>query len=86
MDYLIDKIYDKIICTEDEYVVGNKWFDEKVEEIISPLSSKMKAEEVEEIRALIYKATYYAQKEGFKLGVNATVKLMNEVINTTKQK
>ena len=76
MDNLIDKIYDKIICTEDEYVVGSKRLDEKIEEIISPLSSKMKAEEVEEIRALIYKATYYAQKEGFCLGIKAAVSLL----------
>lgn len=78
MDNLIDKIYDKIICTEDEYVVGSKRLDEKIEEIISPLSSKMKAEEVEEIRALIYKATYYAQKEGFRMGVRTVVKFMRE--------
>ena len=80
MENMIDKIYDKIICTEDEYVVGSKRLDEKVEEIISPLSSKMKAEEVEEIRTLIYKATYYAQKEGFRLGVKMVASFMNEAL------
>ena len=68
MEIMLLKIFDNVVSKEPEYAEKGKRYDEEVEQIIAPLHKKMTAEEVEEIRGLIYKATYYAQIDGFVLG------------------
>ena len=78
------KIFDNIVCKEPEYAEKGKRYDLEVEKIIAPLHEKMTAEEVEEIRGLIYKATYYAQRDGFVLGARTMAQIMCETSCTAE--
>ena len=78
MENMLIKIFDNIICKEPEYTEMAKRYDEEVEKIIAPLHEKMPAGEVEKIRGLIYKATYYAQRDGFVLGARMMAQIICE--------
>lgn len=82
MENMLIKIFDNVVCKELEYMEIAKRYDEEVEKIIAPLHGKMPAEEVEKIRSLIYKATYYAQRDGFVLGARVMTQIMCETTVT----
>ena len=79
MENLWDKFYDKVICTEPEFTEVGKQFDQEVDKILEPLKETMSAPEIEIIRAVVYRAAYLAQKNGFMLGVSAGVELTKEI-------
>lgn len=80
MQDLVGKIYDKIIVTEDNCIELGKRLDEVVEETIEPLRETMSEDDVEMVKEMIYKVLYVAEKDGFRLGVHATVKFMSEAL------
>jgi len=80
MQDLVGKIYDKIIVTEDDCIELGKMLDEVVEETIEPLRETMSEDDVEMVKEMIYKVLYVAEKDGFKLGVHATVKFISEAL------
>ena len=80
MQDLVGKIYDKIIVTEDDCIELGKRLDEVVEETIEPLRETMSEDDVEMVKEMIYKVLYVAEKDGFKLGVHATVKFISEAL------
>lgn len=82
MEDLLSKIYDKVVCEESDSVQFGKEFDTIVEEMIEPLKSGKEDAEVEEIKELIYRITYFAEKYGFVIGVRFTGKLLTEVMKT----
>lgn len=81
MEYLLSKIYDKVVCEEPDSVQFGREFDAIVEEMIEPLKGSKSEEEVEEIKELIYQVTYFAEKYGFVIGVRFTGKLLAEVMS-----
>lgn len=81
MQDLIGKIYDKIICTEDDCIELGKSLDDFVEETIEPLRETMSEDDVETIKEMIYTVAYHAEKDGFRLGVHTAVKFMSEALN-----
>ena len=85
MENMLIKIFDNIICKEPEYMEMDKRYDEEVEKIIAPLYENMLAEDVEKIRGLIYKATYYAQRDGFVLGARTMTQIMCETSDTDER-
>ena len=82
MEDLLSIIYDKVVCEESDSVQFGKEFDAIVEEMIEPLRSGKEDAEVEEIKELIYRITYFAEKYGFVIGVRFTGKLLTEVMKT----
>lgn len=84
MENMLLKIFDNIICKEPEYMEMAMRYDEEVEKIIAPLYEQMDAVEVEKIRGLIYKATYYAQRDGFVLGSRTMAQIMCETTDTAE--
>ena len=82
MEDLLSKIYDKVVCEESDSVQFGKEFDAIVEEMIEPFRSGKEDAEVEEIKELIYRITYFAEKYGFVIGVRFTGKLLTEVMKT----
>ena len=82
MEDLLSKIYDKVVCEESDSVQFGKEFDAIVKEMIEPLRSGKEDAEVEEIKELIYRITYFAEKYGFVIGVRFTGKLLTEVMKT----
>ena len=68
MENMLLKLFDNVVCKESEYTERGLQYDEKVEQIVSPLYEAMTDTEVETIRRIIYTATYYAQRDGFLMG------------------
>ena len=85
MEDLLSKIYDKVAFYEEESIQLGKEFDNVVNEILEPLKSEKTESEIEEIKELIYKASYFAEKYGFTIGVRFTGKLFTEVMGTDTQ-
>lgn len=81
MQDLIGKLYDKIVCTEDDCIELGKRLDDVVGETIAPLHESMSEDDVEAIKEMIYKVVYVAEKDGFRLGVHAMAKLRSEALN-----
>ena len=80
MQDLIGKLYDKVVCTENDCIELGKRLDEVVEETIEPLRENMCEDDVEMVKEMIYKVLYVAEKDGFRLGVHATVKFISEAL------
>ena len=78
MENILIKIFDNVVCKEPEYTERGMRYDKEVDRILSPLYESMSCEEVEKIRGIVYKATYYAQRDGFLLGARTMEQIMKE--------
>ena len=56
MQDFIGKLYDKIVCIEDDKIELGKKFDDEVEETVAPLLESMSEQEVEVIKELFWSA------------------------------
>ena len=86
MEQLLEEIYEKVVYASDTYNQLNQKFDEEVETLIQPLRAKISVEELDELRGLIYSASFVAEKNGFILGVHVAVKFLTESLNVTGRK
>lgn len=86
MEQLLSEIYEKVVYASDVYNELNQKFDEEVENLIQPLKEKISAEELDELRALMYSASFVAEKNGFYMGVHVAVKFMSESLNVMSTK
>lgn len=84
MEDLLSKIYDKVAYYEKDGIQFGNEYDCRVEEILKPLRENMAESEVEEIKELVYTASYYAQKYGFMLGVRFMAKFIAEALGATE--
>ena len=84
MEDLLSKIYDKVAYYEKDGIQFGNEYDCQVEEVLKPLRETMAESEVEEIKELVYAASYYAQKYGFMLGVRFVVKFLLEAMGTAE--
>ena len=81
MESLLSRLYDKVIAQSEESIAFGMRYDEVVTELVKPLYETMDEEAVEEIRELIYSASYSAEKYGFYLGIHTAVKFITEAMN-----
>ena len=81
MEQLLSEIYEKVVYASENYNRLNQMFDSEVEEMICPLKDRLTAEELDELRSLIYNASYTAEKNGFYLGVHTAVQFFKEAVN-----
>ena len=81
MESLLSRLYDKVICQSEESVAFGMKYDEIVTELVKPLYESMDEDVVEEVRELIYTASYSAEKYGYFLGVHTAVKFITEAMN-----
>ena len=86
MEQLLSEIYEKVVYASDIYNELNQKFDEEVGNLIQPLKEKISAEELDELRALMYSASFVAEKNGFYMGVHVAVKFLSESLNVTGTK
>ena len=86
MEQLLEEIYEKVVYASDMYNELNQTFDEEVESLIHPLRYKISAEELDELRGLIYSASFAAEKNGFYMGVHMVVKFFTESLNIRDMK
>ena len=86
MEQLLSEIYEKVVYASDIYNKLNQAFDDEVENLIQPLKDQISAEELDELRGLIYSASFVAERQGFKMGVHVAVKFLTEALNITGRK
>ena len=86
MERLLSEIYEKVIYASDMYNELNQIFDEEVENLIQPLKDQISAEELDELRGLIYSASFTAEKNGFYMGVHTAMKFFTESLNVGEMK
>ncbi len=79
MEDLLSKIYDKIVFYEKGGMKCGEKFDTVVNEVLEPLKENKTEEEIENIRELIYQASYSAEKYGFYVGVRFIVRFFVEI-------
>ncbi len=80
MQDLLSKIFDKVAFYEQDSIQSGKEYDSRVEELVEPLRSTMSKDGVEEVKELIYKASYDAEKYGFQMGVRFMTKFIEEAV------
>ena len=86
MERLLSEIYEKVVYASDMYNELNQIFDEEVENLIQPLKDQISAEELDELRGLIYSASFVAEKNGFYMGIHTAVKFFTESLNVGEMK
>lgn len=84
MKDLLSKIFDKIAYYENDSIKMGKDFDCQVDFIFEPLKSTMDESQVEQVKELVYEAAYFAEKDGFLLGVRFVVRLLMETIGNAE--
>jgi len=84
MEDLLSKIYDKVVFYEKDGIRFGMEYDVRVEELLEPLRTTKSESEVEEVKELVYAASYYAEKFGFVLGIRFMAKFMSEAMESTE--
>ena len=65
MEDLLSKIFDKVAFYENDGIQFGMEYDAQVEELLQPLRATMSESDAEEIKELVYAASYHAEKYGF---------------------
>ena len=84
MEALLSKIYDKVVFYEKDGIRFGMEYDVQVEKLLEPLRTTKSEADIEEIKELIYAASYDSEKYGFMLGARFVVKLMAETMGITE--
>ena len=80
MEDLLSKIYDKVVFNERDSIKLGCEYDCIVQELVEPLKATKSESDIEEIKELIYAASYDAEKYGFMLGVRFMAKFAAEAM------
>ena len=84
MEDLLSKVFDKIAFYEKDGIQFGIEYDAQVEELLEPLRVTKPESDVEEIKELVYAASYHAEKYGFMLGVRFMAKFMSEAMESAE--
>lgn len=84
MEDLLSKIFDKVAFYENDGIQFGMEYDAQVEELLEPLRATMSESDAEEIKELVYAASYCAEKYGFMLGVRFMAKFIAEALETAE--
>lgn len=75
MDKILKKIYEDIIYYEKDVVQMDNKINMDIDEILESYQKELKQIDINIIKELLYKETFNAQREGFKLGMRYMLKL-----------
>lgn len=78
MKDLLSKLYDQVANEESKDTQFDKECDCRIDEALKPLRERMTESEIDDVKALVYAASYYQAKSGFVLGVRFIVRLLME--------
>lgn len=84
MEDLLSKIFDKVAFYENDGIKFGMEYDAQVEELLEPLRATMSEADAEEVKELVYAASYHAEKYGFMLGVRFMAKFIAEALETAE--
>ena len=79
-DNLLKKIFDDVICYEEEAMEIRRSIEDEVKRLITPYVSKMDEKEKESFEDMCYDISYYAELGGFRLGLKYAVKILTEIL------
>ena len=79
MNALLKKIYDTIVCYEDETINLGKELDKEVNRLVQPYQNLYNEQELEELKAKLYSISIQSERAGFILGVKWMMKLLLEI-------
>ena len=85
MEELLSKIHDRIVIYEKDCISLGTEFDQKVAEKLEPMKESISEDELENLKELIYWAAFLEEKDGFRLGVRFTLKLLMEILLPEEQ-
>ena len=85
MEELLSKIYDRIVIYEKDCISLGTEFDQKVAEKLEPMKESISEDELDKLKELIYWAAFLEEKDGFRLGVKFTLKLLMEILLPEEQ-
>ena len=75
MNELLKTIFTDIISKEDDCIKIEKYIDTKIQEIVGNYAERLNADELEELRGLLYHVALISEKEGFALGMKYLLKM-----------
>ena len=78
MERILESIFDKIVFEGSLYNELGMKLDEEVDQVIAPYVDSLEEDETEKLKAMIYKVSYTAEKQGFYLGVNTLLEILYE--------
>lgn len=84
MEDLLSKIFDKVAFYEKDGIHFGIEYDAQVEELLEPLRATKSESDVEEIKELVYAASYHEEKFGFMLGIRFMAKFMSEAMESAE--
>lgn len=73
---LLRKIYDTVICYEEDTIEMCKRVDEELLDLIEPYKGKLSDDELDKLKDLMGCISATAEREGFLLGVRYTLKTL----------
>ena len=79
MNALLKKIYDTIVCYEDETINLGKELDKEVNRLVQPYQNLYNEQELEELKAKLYSISIQSERAGFILGVKWMMRLLLEI-------
>ncbi|MDD6482482.1 MAG: hypothetical protein PUF65_09540 [Lachnospiraceae bacterium] len=79
MNALLKKIYDTIVCYEDETINLGKELDKEVNRLVQPYQNLYNEQELEELKSKLYSISIQSERAGFILGVKWMMKLLLEI-------
>ncbi len=80
MSELLKKIYEDVIQHERVSVEMGNRVDRWVDTLTEPYKEQLNAEQMEQLRNLMYSTAIKAEEEGFQLGIRMIVKLVLEMV------
>ena len=75
MNALLKKIYDTIVCYEDETINLGKELDKEVNRLVQPYQNLYNEQEMEELKSKLYSISIQSERAGFILGVKWIMKM-----------
>lgn len=78
MDKLLKKIYDEVICYEEDVTKMNKTIEKESMDILKKHSNQFSTEE-EKLLELLDDAASFAVREGFCMGMKYAFKIMTKI-------
>lgn len=75
MKSLLKKIYENVICYEEDAIQMDKTINKEIEELLQKCCSQFKDDEIEQLKSNIYQLTLTTEQEGFELGMKYAYRL-----------
>lgn len=76
MSELLKRIFTDVISRETDSFNTDKYIDSEIQEIMASYEELLNADELEELRSLLYQVALIAEKEGFVLGMRYLLKIV----------